>query len=175
MKTRFLPSFLIFYPQSLFYLFPLLPLSLNQIHSESNTTLNRNTTMVAIKDVRASNAAFKASRPSVVAVFVGATSGIGLSTLEKLAAASDATLYVLGRSKASATPLLDNLAKINPEARVNFIETEIGLIKNVDKACEEIAAKEKKIDILFMSPGGVTLNGRVGRCCHREQKSQVCS
>lgn len=111
----------------------------------------------------------------MVAVFVGATSGIGLSTLEKLAAASDATLYVFGRSKASASPLLANLAKINANARVNFIETEISLIKNIDKACEEIAAKEKKIDLLFLSPGGITLNGRVGRCCHQEQKSQVPS
>jgi NADP-dependent 3-hydroxy acid dehydrogenase YdfG len=123
--------------------------------------------MVNIKDVRVSNAAFKASKPSVVAMFVGATSGIGLATAKHLAGASvDPTLYILGRSKLSATPLLNDLAQINPQATINFIETEISLIKNVDKACEEIVSKEKKVDLLFLSPGGVTFGGRVGTCCN---------
>jgi NADP-dependent 3-hydroxy acid dehydrogenase YdfG len=111
--------------------------------------------MVNIKNVRVSNAALKASRPSIVAVFVGATSGIGLATMKALAASSNPTLYILGRSKASATPLLDNLAKINSNAKIHFIETEISLIKNVDKASAEIASKEKKIDLLFMTAGGI--------------------
>lgn len=123
--------------------------------------------MVNIRDVRVSNAAFKASSPSVVAVFVGATSGIGLATLKHLAGASaHPTLYTLGRSKAAAASLLDDLAKINPQATVNFIETEISLIKNVDKACDEIASKEKKIDLLFLSPGGISLGGREGKCSY---------
>jgi NAD(P)-dependent dehydrogenase (short-subunit alcohol dehydrogenase family) len=122
--------------------------------------------MVNIKDVRVSNADFKASKPSVVAVFVGATSGIGLATVKHLAAAAvKPTIYILGRSKSSASPLLDELAKINPQATVNFIETEISLIKNIDKACEEIVSKEKKVDLLFLSPGGVSLGGRDGKCC----------
>lgn len=119
--------------------------------------------MVQIKDIRVSNAAFKASKVSLVAVFVGATSGIGLATLKLLAETTvTPTLYVLGRSKRAATPLLDDLAKINPQTTVNFIETEVSLIKNVDKVCEEIAAKEKKVDILFLSPGGISLGGRDG-------------
>lgn len=123
--------------------------------------------MVNIKDVRVSNAAFKASKPSVVAVFVGATSGIGLATAKHMADASvDPTLYILGRSKISATPLLNDLAQINPQATINFIETEISLIKNVDKACEEIVSKENEVDLLFLSPGGVTFGGRVGTCCN---------
>jgi NADP-dependent 3-hydroxy acid dehydrogenase YdfG len=123
--------------------------------------------MVNIKNIRVSNAAFKSSKSSVVAVFVGATSGIGLATAKQLAgAAVDPTLYILGRSKAAAAPLLDDLTRINPRAKINFIETEISLIKNVDKVCDEIISKEKKVDLLFMSPGGVTFGNRVGKCSH---------
>jgi len=41
--------------------------------------------MVSLKDVRNANLAFKASksRPNMVALFVGATSGIGLGTLKQ--------------------------------------------------------------------------------------------
>lgn len=121
--------------------------------------------MVKIKAIRAANAAFKAANTSPVAVFVGATSGIGLETAKALAASTvKPTLYILGRSKKSATPFLNDLAKINAEATVNFIETEVSLIKNVDKATAEIQAKEQKIDLLFMSPGGILLGPRVGKC-----------
>lgn len=123
--------------------------------------------MVKIEHVRASNAAFKASGPPLVAVFVGATSGIGLATLKHLAGASTSPiLYTLGRSKTAAAPILKELAKINPRATVHFIETEISLIKNVDKACDEIISKERRVDLLFLSPGGVTLAGRDGKCSY---------
>lgn len=120
--------------------------------------------MVDIKDVRISNAAFAASRTSLVAVFVGATSGIGLQTLQQVARTSfKPTVYILGRSRNSAAPLLRQLKASNPDATLNFIETEISLIKNVDKATDEILAKESKVDLLFLSPGGISLGGRNGK------------
>jgi hypothetical protein len=36
------------------------------------------------------------------------------------------------------------------------------LIKNVDKACDEIKSCEKKLDLLFMSPGYLSFDGRNG-------------
>lgn len=120
--------------------------------------------MVNITDVRVSNAAFKASHTSLVAVFVGATSGIGLATLKLLAeVAVKPRLHILGRSKSSSSTLLADLKKINPHATINFIETEISLIKNVDIACEEIVSKENRVDILFLTPGGISLGGRNGK------------
>lgn len=119
--------------------------------------------MVKIKTVRAANAAYKATNASPVAVFVGATSGIGLETAKALARNTEKpTIYIIGRSKKSATPLLNDLAKLNANATVNFIESEIILIKNVDAVTAEITAKESKIDLLFMSPGGILLGPRVG-------------
>jgi NADP-dependent 3-hydroxy acid dehydrogenase YdfG len=120
--------------------------------------------MVNINDVRVSNASFKESKHSLVAVFVGATSGIGLSTLKEFARnAYKPTVYILGRSRSAAGPLLNDLTTLNPQATFCFIETEISLIKNVDKACEAIAAKEDRVDLLFMSPGYISLAGREGK------------
>jgi NADP-dependent 3-hydroxy acid dehydrogenase YdfG len=124
--------------------------------------------MVNIKDVRKSNLAFKLSghASGLVAVFVGATSGVGMGTLKQFAKYATAPkVYVIGRSKTGATPLLNELKVSNPEATFEFIETEISLIKNVDLACDEIKSKEEKVDILFMSPGYLSFDGRQGVFC----------
>ncbi len=121
--------------------------------------------MVNIQDVRKSNLAFKLSSHASgsVAVFVGATSGIGLGTLKEYAkCAQGAKAYIVGRSKRAAEPLLNELKTSNPEGTFEFIETEISLIKNVDLACDEIKSKEKKVDILFLSAGFLSAGGRVG-------------
>ncbi|TVY29011.1 Oxidoreductase [Lachnellula hyalina] len=117
--------------------------------------------MVNIKDIAASNAAFKKANTGLVAVFVGATSGIGMGTLKQFAKnANSPTIYIVGRSQSAAKPLLDELSTSNPEAVLNFIETEVSLMKNVDKACDEIESKETKVDILFVSPGYLSFDGR---------------
>jgi NADP-dependent 3-hydroxy acid dehydrogenase YdfG len=124
--------------------------------------------MVNIKDVRKSNLAFKLSghTSGLVAVFVGATSGVGMGTLKQFAKYATAPkVYVIDRSTTGATPLLNELKASNPEATFEFIETEISLIKNVDLACDEIKSKEKKVDILFMSPGYLSFDGRQGVFC----------
>jgi NADP-dependent 3-hydroxy acid dehydrogenase YdfG len=120
--------------------------------------------MVAIKDVRASNATFKKTNSGLVAVFVGATSGIGMGTLKAFTKNANAPhIHILGRSKSAAKPLLDELHASNPGASINFIETEISLMKNVDKACDEIKSKEQKVDILCTSSGYLTWEGRNGK------------
>ena len=121
--------------------------------------------MVGIKVVRESNAAFKSSAQAsgLVAVFVGATSGIGMGSLRQFSKHAKAPkIYILGRSKKAATPLLDELKSLNSEGTYEFIETEISLIRNVDKACDEIKSREKKVDLLFVSPGYLTFGGRDG-------------
>ncbi|KUJ11754.1 uncharacterized protein LY89DRAFT_739170 [Mollisia scopiformis] len=119
--------------------------------------------MVNIKSVRESNLAFKLSghASGLVAVFVGATSGIGKGTLKQFAKYAQAPkVYILGRSKKAAHPLLDELQASNPQSKFEFIETEISLMKNVDLACDQIKANEKKVDILFTSPGYLSFDSR---------------
>jgi NAD(P)-dependent dehydrogenase (short-subunit alcohol dehydrogenase family) len=121
--------------------------------------------MVSLKVVRASNASIKESMgKGLVAVFIGATSGIGLSTLKQFALHADKPkVYIIGRSKASASLLLEDLKMLNPEATSIFIKSEVSLMRNVDAVCEEIKTKEKKLDILFMSPGYLSFGGRNGK------------
>ncbi|KAF4628790.1 hypothetical protein G7Y89_g9365 [Cudoniella acicularis] len=118
--------------------------------------------MVSIKDVRLSNKTFKDLKVSgLVAVFVGATSGIGMGTLKQFSKNATAPkVYIIGRSKSAATPLLDEIKASNPQGNFIFIETEISLIKNIDGVCDEIKANEKKLDILFLSPGYLSFDGR---------------
>ncbi|TAQ85649.1 hypothetical protein B7494_g6051 [Chlorociboria aeruginascens] len=118
--------------------------------------------MVSIKDVRSSNASFKElKKPGLVAVFVGATRGIGMGTLKQFTKnAYQPTIYIVGRSKRVATPLLTELEASNQHAEIIFIETEVSLIKNVDITSGKIKSVERKVDILFMTVGYLATGGR---------------
>lgn len=120
--------------------------------------------MVAIKAVRASNATFKAtSTPGMVAVFAGATSGIGMGTLKAFIKYANAPkAYIIGRSESAAGSLLKDLRLSNPSATINFLEGEISLIKEVDRLCDDIKRKEKKVDFVFLSAGYLSFDGRIG-------------
>lgn len=120
--------------------------------------------MVSLKDIRSSNATFKATSPnSLTAVFVGATRGIGQATVKQFAKRANApTIYLIGRSKAAAANQLEELHSLNPAATINFMDAQISLMKEVDKVCQEITAKEKRVDILCLSPGYITLGGKEG-------------
>lgn len=117
--------------------------------------------MVIIKTVRESNAALKATAaPGFVALFAGATNGIGLSTLQQLIKNLNAPkVYVVGRSKASFASQLSDLADLNPEASVEFLEAQLSLLKDVDHICHVVKSKESKLDLLYMSPGYLAFGG----------------
>jgi hypothetical protein len=51
---------------------------------------------------------------------------------------------------------------LNPESQINFIQSDVAQLRNVDKVCEEIKAKEDKINLLFLSAGIMTMKGRDG-------------
>lgn len=71
------------------------------------TPSNSTATMVSLTTVRESNARFQ-SEPSKVALFVGATSGIGEATLKHFVKNAQApTVYIVCRSKEAALPQLE--------------------------------------------------------------------
>ncbi len=148
-------------------------LPINQTHLPSHPTQTFFSTipnkMVSLKTVQASNASLRAI-PNITALFVGGTSGIGQSTLRQLARHADSpTAYIIGRSQARATPFLSELQQTNPKGRFHFIEADASLARNVDTACKEILAREKHLNFLFMTPGGISLGGRNGALHSRPQ------
>ncbi|ENH70102.1 hypothetical protein FOC1_g10004085 [Fusarium oxysporum f. sp. cubense race 1] len=97
---------------------------------------------------------------SFVAVFVGATRGIGLATLKALTRAlPNPRFYIIGRSKARFAGVLALLNEYNPNAAIQFVEAEVSLIKGIDGVCERIMNLEKHVDLLFMSPGSLAFGG----------------
>ena len=57
---------------------------------------------------------------------------------------------------------MSELKNIRPEAEATFIKKDLTLLKNVDEVCEEIKAKEKKLNLLFMTQGAMSMRGRDG-------------
>ncbi|KAL5117641.1 hypothetical protein ACEQ8H_004389 [Pleosporales sp. CAS-2024a] len=117
--------------------------------------------MVAIEDVRASNASLKSLPAGLVAVFVGGTSGIGLYTAREVVRNTMSPhIYLIGRNQNEATNIAQELKTINTSSEVSFIQKDVSLLKNVDEACKEIASKEKHVNLLFLTCGYFTFAGR---------------
>jgi NAD(P)-dependent dehydrogenase (short-subunit alcohol dehydrogenase family) len=111
--------------------------------------------MVSLTAVRASNACIPNTLPSgLVAVFVGGTSGIGEYTLKEFARfARQPRIYNIGRSREASDRIAAECKKLNADAQYTFIQADVSLIRRVDAVCEQVQAKEKTVNILFLSAG----------------------
>lgn len=116
---------------------------------------NQSSKMVSLTDVQHSNANIANALPSgLVAVFVGATSGIGEASLIEFArSARSPRAYFIGRSQEAAARITAECRQLNPEGEFIFIKADVSLIRNVDDVCRELKNKEKAIDLLFLSCG----------------------
>jgi NAD(P)-dependent dehydrogenase (short-subunit alcohol dehydrogenase family) len=116
--------------------------------------------MVSLSEVRTHNASLRSLAPGLVAVFVGGTSGIGLSTAREFVRNTNAPhIYLIGRNEAEAAKITTEFQSLNADSKTSFIKSDVSLLKNVDQACREIAQKEKKVNLLFMTMGYFTMNG----------------
>ena len=119
--------------------------------------------MVKIDLVRASNASIKSTFSSPTALFVGATSGIGESTLKHFAKnAEKPTIYLVGRSEVAGARIIEECKQLNSEGKYEFMKADVSLMANVDTVCAEVRNKVEKVDFLVMSPGYLTFDGRTG-------------
>ena len=120
--------------------------------------------MVSLKTVLASNAALRSTVSGQVSLWVGATSGIAYHTLlEYVKNSSRPKIYIVGRKDEVLSQILAELKKLNPEGTYLSLKAEVSLLKNVDKACEEVKSKEQSLDLLFICIGYLKLS-RVGTC-----------
>jgi short-subunit dehydrogenase len=96
-------------------------------------------------------------------IAVGGTSGIGETTAREFVRYTiNPRVYLVGRSQEQADHIQAEFKELNPESQVNFIQSDVSLLRNVDKVCDEIKAKEEKINVLFLSAGIMTMKGRDG-------------
>ncbi|KAJ5168652.1 Short-chain dehydrogenase/reductase SDR [Penicillium canariense] len=111
--------------------------------------------MVNLTDVQSSNAQIPtALPPGLVAVFVGATNGIGEISLKEFARhARQPRAYFVGRSQEAGDRIAAECHKLNSEGQFVFIKADVSLLKSVDDVCREIQSKEKTINLLFLTCG----------------------
>jgi NAD(P)-dependent dehydrogenase (short-subunit alcohol dehydrogenase family) len=120
--------------------------------------------MVALTTIRQSNTLIPTQLPpQPTAVFVGATKGIGAITLRAWAQHTSALqprTYIVGRPSAAATSVLEECKALCPNGSFQFVKADASLIREVDRACEEIKAKEQSLNLLFMSQGTLDMQSR---------------
>jgi NAD(P)-dependent dehydrogenase (short-subunit alcohol dehydrogenase family) len=109
-----------------------------------------------------------------VALFTGATAGIGEAILKAYAEQHpNACIYFVGRKEASAKRIIEDVRQIwtnapgrtGGEGEITFMKIDLTLLKNVQSIVEEITGKRghDRLDLLCMSQGYLTLKGREGR------------
>jgi NADP-dependent 3-hydroxy acid dehydrogenase YdfG len=111
--------------------------------------------MVTLAQAESSNRLVStALPPHLVAVFVGATKGIGLASLKAFVKhARQPRVYFIGRSKDIGERVAKECEELNPDGEYIFLEKDVSLIKNVDEVCKEIRKREEVINLLFQTQG----------------------
>lgn len=111
--------------------------------------------MVSYTLVQASNARISSSLPAgLVAVFIGATSGIGEYTLKAFAKHTvRPRVYFVGRSEKAGARITAECKDLNPEGEFTFIQSELSELKKVDEVCRRLKKDLTVIDLLWLSQG----------------------
>lgn len=120
--------------------------------------------MVSLTDVHSSNEKISSSLPSgLVAVFVGATNGIGETSLRQFArftvGLKPKVLFV-GRSPEAGDRIAKECKALNPDGQFTFMQADVSLLKRVDEVCRKIKGEVDAVNLLFMSQG--TLQTGIG-------------
>jgi NAD(P)-dependent dehydrogenase (short-subunit alcohol dehydrogenase family) len=131
--------------------------------SRAENLHQRHKIIVSFQIVRQSNARIASLPQGLVALFIGATSGIGQSILQHFAQhASAPHIYTVARTATvdAHETLLESLRKTRPDGAYHLIRADVSLISEVDKVIEQIKQKETKLDLQFLSAGFMSFEGR---------------
>lgn len=100
-----------------------------------------------------------------VGVFCGGTSGIGLSTAVAFVEATKnsslpPTVYIVGRSAARGEAAKEQLTKINPKIKYQFLQHDLLYIEQAKRVANIIKTHENYINLLSVSQGSFPANGQ---------------
>ena len=117
--------------------------------------------MVSLDIITSSNDLIKSTLPpGLVAIFVGATNGVGETTVRQFARhAVQPRVYIIGRSQEAGDRIAAECRELNPKGTFVFLQKETHLMRNVDEVCNEIAGKEQVVNLLFLSVGTLQQGG----------------
>ncbi|MCJ1291833.1 hypothetical protein MMC34_003378 [Xylographa carneopallida] len=124
--------------------------------------------MVSLTNVQASNSSIASSLPAgLVAVFAGATSGIGeLTLLEFAKQARQPRIFFVGRSQEAGSRITSRCKALNSEGQYTFLQADTSLVSNVDAVCHDIKSRETAVNILFLSTGSLKVGVRTAENLH---------
>lgn len=111
--------------------------------------------MVSLPTIQSSNSFITSSLPpKLVAFFVGATNGIGETTLKQFAKhARQPHVCFVGRSQEAEDRIVGECTALNAEGEYVFVKADVSLISVVDDVCRGIKRKERVVNLLFLSQG----------------------
>lgn len=119
--------------------------------------------MTSLVTLSTSNAQLSGTTLPQVAVFVGATAGIGHATLTQYVNMGyPLRAYVVGRNEENFKSVLSKLRESNKAAELIFLEGQISLLAETKRLTDEILRREKHVDMLFLSAGFLPFTGRQG-------------
>ncbi|EGS21711.1 uncharacterized protein CTHT_0035780 [Thermochaetoides thermophila DSM 1495] len=108
--------------------------------------------MVTLQQMRDSNAQIERLPPGLVAVFVGATRGLGEATMKQFARhAKQPRIYFIGRNCWAGNKIARELEQLNPSGQYLYIRADVSLLRVVDKVCLEIRRRENAVNLLFLN------------------------
>ncbi|KAH8882289.1 NAD(P)-binding protein [Thozetella sp. PMI_491] len=117
--------------------------------------------MVAIQTVRESNARIGELPEGLVALFLGATAGVGQSALKQFVErAVRPRIYIAARSASASAAFVEQLRQTNPEGTYTVIEKDVSLVRDTDEVVKLVRSKESRLDLLYMSMGFISFEGR---------------
>lgn len=137
----------------------------NATHSLIISSLSSHIIMkgVSLDTVRASNATLKALGPATVAVFVGGTSGIGEAILKATIRATIAPrVYIVGRNRNSGDRIIRECRAMNDSSKIEFLKADVSELANVDRVCNNIVQRERTLNLLVLTAGILSIDGRNG-------------
>ncbi|KAI1264952.1 NAD(P)-binding protein [Xylariaceae sp. FL1019] len=116
---------------------------------------------IPLNVIQESNARIVELPEGLIALFIGATSGIGKSTLEQFAQyAVRPKIYIVARSANKVANQISELRSRNPGAIFDVIEKDVSLVSDTQDVVDCVKSRETKLDFLYNSAGFLPMSGR---------------